>query len=231
MKIAIHQPQYLPWLPYFQKIENVDLFVYLDNVDFQKNGLQNRNEIMTQHGRQWLTVPISQKVNQKIREVELIQNNWQAKHCETIRHAYGKSDFFDNYFEDISAHYKEKWKYLLDLNLSLNKFLLSKLNIYTPTILASELDVSGTSSDLVLNICMELGAKTYITGVGAKNYLIEENFLDQGIEVMYHEANLPQRYDQPFLESGFVRDLSVIDLLFNCGPEWRSYLASPKDLT
>ncbi len=229
MKIAIHQPQYLPWLPYYQKIEEVDLFVYLDTVSFQKNGLQNRNEILTQHGRRWITVPVSQKENQKIREVVLVQNNWQSKHRESIRHAYHKSQFFNNYFEDLSSIYKHEWKYLIDLNKSFNDLLLDFLNIKTPTIMASELNISGTSSDLILNICKELGATTYLSGIGGKKYLIEEDFLESQIEVVYQAKERTKQYNQPFVDLGFVSDLSIIDLLFNCGSEWRSLLTGSKE--
>ena len=94
MKISIHQPQYIPWVPYFLKIAQSDLFVFLDTVSFQKNGLQNRNKIKTPQGAEWLTVPVQQKLSTPINEVKLVKGNWQKKHVKSLQSNYRKSKEF-----------------------------------------------------------------------------------------------------------------------------------------
>ena len=110
MRVSIHQPQYLPWLPYFQKIEESDLFIFLDNVDFQKNGLQNRNQIKTANGAQWLTVPVKQSLGQKIVETRIANSNlWRKKHWQTIRQNYGKAQAFSQYERQLEHFYTRDW--------------------------------------------------------------------------------------------------------------------------
>ena len=107
MKVSIHQPQYLPWPPYFKKIDEADLFIILDSVDFQKNGLQNRNQIKTSQGAHWLTVPVEQHLGQKISEVR-IQNspNWRKKHWQAIQQNYSKAPFYSTYIEELRGIYE-----------------------------------------------------------------------------------------------------------------------------
>lgn len=225
MKIAIHQPQYLPWLSYLLKIEQSDVFILLDTVDFQKNGLQNRNKIKTAQGAQWLTVPVKHKLGQKIQDVMInSDSDWRRKHWQTLQQNYRKAVSFSLYIHELEEFYAKKWAKLNDLNIVLLKMLMRWMNIRTPVIRSSDMKAKGVGSDLVLNLCLEVGATKYISGSGGKNYLEESAFERSGIEIIYQPPVLCNNHPQLHPQIGFMNDLSVIDLLFNCGNTWRKNL-------
>lgn len=223
MIISIHQPQYIPWLPYFLKIAKSDLFVFLDSVDFQKNGLQNRNKIKTVHGRNWLTIPINHNSGQKISQTTTsVKVNWKRKHFQTLKICYGKSDFFSLYEPYLMSFYEQDWGNLADLNIALTLKMMVWLGIDTPTLKSSDMGIKTTASELVLDICRKNGATKYLTGSGGRNYLVLDDFASAGIEVEFIDNKLPISYKQLFPKQGFKNDLSAIDLLFNCGEGWRN---------
>lgn len=225
MKVAIHQPQYLPWLPYMLKIKHSDLFILLDTVDFQKNGLQNRNQIKTAQGAQWLTVPVRHQIGQKIQDVIIDSDlNWRRKHWQTLRQNYRKSSYFDLYAQELEELYTKKWDRLNDFNIVFLKMLMRWMNIQTPVVRSSEMIASGAGSDLVLNLCLEAGATKYISGSGGGNYLEPNSFERSGIEIFYQLPVLPDSYPQLYPQAGFINALSVIDLIFNCGDAWSDSL-------
>lgn len=222
MKISIHQPQYLPWLPYFLKIESSDIFVFLDSVDFQKNGIQNRNEIKTGQGRHWLTIPVSHNLGQKIKDTEINNNlNWKKKHWQSIKNCYSKSQNFGYYEPYLESFYDRDWNNLSDLNIEMTKKMMEWLSIEVPVYKSSDMDVSGSGSNLILDICLKNGATKYISGIGGKNYLDLDSFSSSGIGVEFLENNLPSSYPQIFPKIDFFNDLSAIDLILNCGNDWR----------
>ena len=225
MKIAIHQPQFIPWVPYFEKIESCDLFVFLDNVDFQKNGLQNRNQIKSSQGKHWLTVPVKQGLNQKIKNVFIDNNsNWKNKHFRTLENYYRRSPFFCDYQKEIKDFYEIEWSSLCEINLYITKLMMKWLDIKTKTIKGSDLGIEGKNSDLILNICKELNCSSYISGNGGKNYLDQDKFEDNGIKIDFFETKLPKFYKQLYPSVGFINDLSALDILFNCGIKWKDYI-------
>lgn len=225
MRIAIHQPQYLPWLPYFLKIEACDCFVLLDIVNFQKNGLQNRNQIKTAQGAHWLTVPVLHQFGQKIKEVKVNQTlDWCRKHWYTISQCYRKSTAFNLFEGDLHSFYSQNWLELSELNIQMIYMFMKWMNIQTPVVKASELKATGVASDLILKICIEMGATSYLSGLGGKDYLKPIDFEKAGIEIIYQSFFNPLEYPQLFSEIGFIEHLSVLDLLLNCGNTWRKYL-------
>lgn len=225
MNVAIHQPQYLPWLPYLMKIEESDVFILLDTVDFQKNGLQNRNQIKTAQGAHWLTVPVSQQLGQKICDVKINNStDWRRKHWQTIQQCYGKAPAFKTYEKDLEALYVRQWTGLNELNIELITMMLRWMNIRTPIMKSSQMKATGASSDLVLNLCLEAGATRYLSGTGGKNYLDSEAFEKAGVEIVYRPAVLPEAYPQLFPQAEFINHLSALDIVLNCGEAWRSYL-------
>jgi hypothetical protein len=225
MIVAIHQPQYLPWLPYLRKIEECDVFIVLDAVDFQKNGLQNRNQIKTAQGAHWLTVPVRQQLGQKIRDVKIDNSTeWRRKHWQTLRQCYQKAPAFAMYAPALEQFYSCAWTGLNDLNIELLAMLMRWMNIHTPIMRSSQMKATGTASELVLNLCLEAGATHYLSGTGGKNYLEPEAFERAGVEIVYRPALLPVAYPQLYLQAGFINHLSVLDLLLNCGGTWRNYL-------
>lgn len=225
MKVSIHQPQYMPWLPYFTKIKESDLFILLDSVEFQKNGLQNRNQIKTPQGAHWLTVPVRHNSKQKILDVKINEvTDWRRKHWYTLRQYYGKAAAFTNYEIELQALFETEWSSLSELNAEVLSMVMRWMEIRTPTIKSSQLKATGSASELVLNLCLEVGASYYLSGLGGKEYLDEEAFSRSGVEIIYRPSVLPVTYPQQFPNVGFKNHLSTIDLLFNCGNEWRNYL-------
>jgi len=225
--ISIHQPQYIPWLPYFLKADESDLFIILDTVDFQKNGLQNRNQINTANGPLWLTVPVKQKSKQKIIDVQINNNiDWKKKHWSTLLQNYRKADAFKNYIDEIENIFSQEWQYLSDLNMLIMTKMFTWLEIDTPILRSSEMSGQGNGSELVLNLCLEVGATKYLSGLGGHNYLDEVAFKEASIDIVYKPPELPAFYSQQFPKLEFVNNLSALDIIFNCGVEWRKYLKS-----
>lgn len=229
MIVSIHQPQYLPWVPYFLKVLEGDIFIHLDSVDFQKNGMQNRNEIKTSQGAQWLTVPVLQKLGQKITEVQIDNTSqWRKKHWLAIVQYYGKARFFGKYAPELESTLNREWTSLCDLNLHLTQLFLKWMKIEKHILKSSEMKSHGKNSDLVLNLCLEVKAKTYISGDGGKNYLDEKSFEEAGIKIIYRSPELPLPYPQLYPAAGFINHLSALDLILNCGEEWRNYFPGLK---
>lgn len=225
MKVAIHQPQYLPWLPYLLKVDACDLFILLDSVDFQKNGLQNRNQIKTAQGAHWLTVPVQQRLGQKICDVRINGSvDWRRKHWQTIQQCYRKAGAFARHGQELEAVFAREWGSLCELNVALTTMMLRWMEIPTPVRMSSAMQARGNASELVLQLCQEVHATQYISGTGGRSYLEEAAFRRAGIDIDYQESRLPVSYPQQFPQAGFIPALSALDILLNCGPQWRSYV-------
>ena len=218
MKIAIHQPEHLPWLGFFHKIRMADVYVVLDNVQYTRRYFHNRNKIRTKQGWLWLTVPVEKENRDDliIKETKIFQEDlkWKNKNLESIYHNYRKAEYFKNYWDDLYHIYNKEYTYLLELNLSLLKLIFEKLRIKKEIQLASDLNVSGNKGDLIFNICKSLGATTYISGISGRDYLDFNKFQKEGIDVVIQEFYHPI-YKQ--LYEPFIPCLSIIDLLFNHG--------------
>ncbi len=218
MIVSIHQPQYIPWIPYFLKIKKSDIFVLLDNVAYQKNGIQNRNQIKGANGPIWLTVPVNKKLGQLISTIKISNDTqWQTKHINSIKNSYSSTNYYSDFIEGFIKIYKKDFTYLADLNIEIIKYILLYLDIKTTVIKASELNLSEKGSDLILQICRNLKASKYISGVGGKEYLREIDFTASNIEIEYKEWQSKNEYKQNFNKIGFVHGLSSIDYIFNCG--------------
>ena len=227
MIVGIHQPQYIPWLPYFLKIERSDVFILLDSVDFQKNGLQNRNQIKTGSGSHWLTIPVSQKSQQKIINIDISnETKWLYKHWQTIQQSYSKAKYFKAYESELESIYLQEWKKLCDINIEIIIMMMNWMGIKTPLLRSSEMKVQGFSSELILNLCKEVGAKSYLSGSGGDNYLDSESFAKQGIEIISQPSISLKKYPQANGNRDFLADLSALDIILNCGDMWRKYLPS-----
>jgi hypothetical protein len=223
--VAIHQPQYLPYLGFFHKLCRCDIFVALDNVQFQKNGLQNRNKIKTRQGWQWLTVPVLQDFGQPIMEVVINRNvPWQRKHCNAIASNYGRAPFFNEFGPSLKLLLEQEWHRLNQLDMALAKWAMEALSIETPIVHASELSVEGNQTELLIAICQAVGADCYLSGTGGRRYMDLEAFAAAGITVEWQTFTSPV-YPQLFPQVEFVPDLSAVDAIFNCGAKARSFLA------
>ena len=219
MILTAHQPVYLPWLGLFHKIVLAETFVYFDQVQYLPKDWMNRNKIRTKNGSIWLTVPVLRKGYRDLKTSEIEINNsinWQKKHLRSISLNYKKSPYFENYipfFEDV---YSRKWKFLGDLNEYMLKWFLDELGIKVNFLNANDFKFQGKKSSLVLNMCKELDASTYIFGTLGKDYTDVEEFEKNNIRLIFQDYNHP-KYSQLYRE--FVSHLSVIDLLFNHGPK------------
>ncbi len=215
--VTIHQPQYLPWIGYFDKISKADCFCFLDNVQFKKNEWQNRNRIKTAQGWQWLTVPVKHRFPQTIEEVEINKTvNWRRKHLQALATNYKKAPFFDEYIEFFEDIYSNEWEFLSELNIYVIDKLCDILNLQTKTVLTSSFIISGDPTDRLINICKALGADTYLSGKDGNNYMDLERFKERGIGVVFQGFQHPV---YPQLYGEFESCLSIVDLLFNCGPD------------
>jgi len=218
MLVAIHQLHYLPWLRYIHKIASADVFVVLDNIQFNKNGWQNRNKIKTDKGSLALTVPVLHKQAQNLSDV-LIDNKlpWRRKHWGTVVAHYGKAPHFKDHEEFFKSVYDSEWEKLNDINFSILEYFMKVLGIKTKLLRGSNLSMGGEATDRLVGICKDLNANAYLTGSYAVEvYLDSSAFEREGIGLIHQDFQCPE-YPQQYPEKGFVPELSILDLLFNCG--------------
>ncbi len=216
--VAIHQPQYLPWLGYFDKLDRCDRFCLLDTVQYKKNEFQNRNRIKTAQGWQWLTVPVSYRFPQRINEVGVNQTVvWQRKHLQALKIHYGKAPYFDTYIERFAEFYRQSYERLVDVNVAVVRLLMKLLGLERKMVLASSLQVEKEDpTTRLVEICQILGGDVYLSGSDGARYMDEAAFRSHEIQVVYQDFEHPE-YSQCY--GAFEPKLSVVDLLFNCGPE------------
>jgi len=219
MIVAIHQPNYLPWLGYFNKMARSDVFVLFDDVQLVRGkSFMTRNRVKAANGAQWLTVPVKGKSELSlIKETLIVQDGkWQRKHWRTIQLSYKKAPYFDRYEAKFSQIYDASWEKLSELNVTLIKLIKDLLGINATLVLSSEMHIEARGDEKILSIVRELKADKYITGEGegSKRYIAEEEFKENNIELIYQHFEHPP-YHQ--LWGDFIPNLSVIDLLFNEG--------------
>ena len=217
MIVAVHQPQYLPWLGYFDKMDRADVFVLLDTVQFKKNEWQNRNRIKTASGPQWLTVPVTYRFPQRIGEVGINnRERWQHRQRQAILTNYRQAPCWDFPAPLIEELLTPAWERLSLLNIASVAGLAKLLGISTPLFVASELPGFPEDPDRrLIAIVKHFGADTYLAGSGGRDYMDLDLYRQSGINVAFQEYRHPV-YEQRF--GPFVPFLSVLDLLFNHGP-------------
>lgn len=221
--VAVCQSNYIPWKGYFDLIQRADYFVFYDIVQYTKNDWRNRNKILTASGPQWLTVPVQHKhLEQQINQIELAGSVWQRKHWKTIQQNYAKAQFFDLYAPELEHLYQQNWRMLSDLNQALIKWLCQQLGIGTVLINAEDLTLSDYRNQRLVDICQAFNATCYLSGPSAAQYLDQALFAQHTIslEWMSYSHYLPYRQ----LYQPFVHAVSVLDLLFNTGPQAMSYI-------
>ena len=227
MLVAIHQPTFLPWLGYFDRMARADLFVLLDHVQFERRNYQNRTRIRLEDEARWLTVPVVQ-LSQKEKIIDKRVDNpegegprwWGPSAFATLRYAYRKAPFFDDYAPRLREILETRWDKLLDLNLATLEYLRDILQIRTPMVRSSTLPCEGQRSELLLDICQRVGASAFFGGMGgSRDYLDHAAFAEAGMGVQW------QRFDHPRHaqcgDAEFIPGLSAVDLLFNCGARGR----------
>lgn len=219
MVVTTHQPNYLPWPGYFSKLSKCDLFVFLDSVQFPRGAsFVARNRIKAPSGKPlWLTVPVKKKGTglQPISEVLVDnQSNWRRRHLGSFVHSYSRAPYFKDYRDFLTEIYESQWVRLVDLNTTIIRHLARDFRIGAEFKLSSELEVEGKGSEILVQVCERLGAKVYLSSSAGRKHLDVAKFNDRGISVQYY-SYYPSVYPQ--LWGDFVPNLSVLDLLFNCG--------------
>ncbi len=218
MIVTIHQPQYMPWLGYFDKMEIADHFILLDSVQFKKNEWQNRNRIKTAQGAQgaqWLTVPVSYNFPARIDEVDANTNvNWRHKQWQALMTNYGRASDWSQSHESLQQVVESPMEKLVDINVASIEWMRQRLGITTPMTRSSQSQVSDDPTQRLIDLCLQHEATTYLSGPDGAKYLDVSRFTDQGVEVIFHEYEHPE-YEQLF--GDFVSHLSCLDLVLNHG--------------
>ena len=216
MKVSIHQPNYLPWLGFFNKVSQCDTYVVFDDVQYPMGkDFHNRNQIKTNNGKTWLTIPvIGKSERRKFNEIQIKDNGWNEKHLNNIKNFYGKTKYFNDYYSDLEKFYTNTYDKLIDLNMDMNKWFFKLLDIDTEIVYSSKLcnnDLRGL--DKIIYILKKINTKRYITsnGPGASRYIDESVFKNNNIELIWNEYTHPT-YNQQFGE--FIPYMSILDLLF-----------------
>jgi hypothetical protein len=226
----MHQPNYLPWLGYFYKMAEVDVFVYLDVVQIPRGrSFAARNVIKTSQGPRYLTVPLASLPGRhgKIRytEARFADAAWKKKHLTSLRLNYARAPFFDDIYPILEQEIRASQN-LLGLNVGLIEALAQYLEIGTRRLrLSQALDEWGQKTQLVVDICQSLGASVYVSGRGGGRDYNDDALMNQhGIELRYSSFRHPL---YPQLWGDFEYNLTTVDLLFNCGKESREILVGP----
>lgn len=223
-RVAIIQPNYVPWKGYFDIIASVDCFVFLDDVQHTIRDWRTRNKIKTLDGSSvWLSVPTLGGRSQLIREVKIdYSQNWAHRHLESIRHSYVKTPHFHSYFPRLSELLETPWPFLADFNIALTGQLMSWLGISCETRRSSELNSQGTKDLRLLSLIRAVGGTAYLSGPSARDYIRPENFADAGIDLSYHDYGGYPEYPQ--ISAPFDHFVTVLDLLFAVGSDAPEYI-------
>lgn len=227
-KIAILQSNYIPWKGYFDLINMVDEFIIFDQVQYTKNDWRNRNQIKTKQGIQWLTIPVRHKESdQKIVDTKVSDLKWNTKHWRTIQQSYSKAPYFKEYkdiFEEFYLNNTEE--YLSQINFQLIKIINQILGIKTVIKWSSDFDLVEGQTEKLLGICKQAGADIYLSGPAAKDYFDEKLADQEGIQVEWMDYSGYPEYNQ--LHEPFEHGVTILDLIFNEGPNATKYMKSFK---
>lgn len=223
-RIAILQSNYIPWKGYFDLINSVDEFVLYDTAQFTKNDWRNRNKIKTSGGVIWLSIPVRHNFGQAIQDTAISDLTWNRKHWRSISQAYAKAPFFKTYkniFEELYEKCGHESK-LSDVNFQFIKEVCSILGIKTPITWSRDYLLVDGQTERLVDLCRQLGGDEYLSGPAAKNYIEPGLFAGANIRLTYVDYSEYPEYPQ--LYPPFDHNVSVLDLIFNTGPEAGTYM-------
>lgn len=225
MIVTAHQPAYLPWLGLLHKAALADVFVLVDNIQFEKDSFINRNKLRSPEGWRWLTVPVATKAHLKstLEELRVVPGPWPRKHWTAFNMFYSKTPYFEEHGPFLEEIYGNQWDLLTDLCERMLIYLLEALDIRTELIRASALGVQGQKSEFVMDLCRKTEAKTFIFGALGRQYAEVGRFEEEGIKVVFQEYHHPV-YRQAY--PGFEEGMNTFDLLMNVGGESKAVLMS-----
>ena len=217
--IAIHQPNYIPWLGYFYKIYQADTFVFLDDVQYSNTGMHDFHYIKTPQGRLRMKIPVKVSFGDNINQVIVNDNiQWKANHLKQLESNYKKTPYFNEVYSDMAELFDLNINQMSELNVRIIKMIASKFGISTDFVVSSELGiVHNDKNERIFEICNKTGATIYYSGMGAAVYQNESDFTNRGIELRYSSF---KPFVYPQLWGDFESNVSVIDFLMNCGYDW-----------
>lgn len=225
-KIAILQSNYIPWKGYFDIINQVDEFILFDDVQYTRNDWRNRNKIKTQSGPLWLTIPVQRDFGQSIKESKVDTGNWAEKHWKSIKNNYAKAAHFNDSSRLFEGLYTEcaSEEYLSKINHRFITAICTELGIQAKISWSMDYEIGGGKTERLVSICQQAGGSEYLSGPAAKDYLDEATFAAAGIKLAYIDYDGYPEYPQLF--PPFVHEVSILDLIFNMGPEAPKYMKS-----
>ncbi len=218
MKCAIMQPTYLPWAGYFNLIAEVDIFVFLDDVQFETRSWQSRNRMLVNGKSHWITVPVINAGRSQIINTVKVDDTqkWREKHVNMLHHAYARHQFKSELVDVMSIIIDKGLDKLADLNITIIRNIAAKMGLNPLFVRASDLNLGGKRSEHLLTICRNLKCDEYLSPVGSADYLIEDGVFDQsGITVSFQNF-IPEEYVQ-MEANDFVSHLSIVDIVANMG--------------
>jgi hypothetical protein len=228
-KIAISQSNYIPWRGYFDLINSVDEFIFFDEVQFTRRDWRNRNKILVNNKPTWLTIPLENKGNYSeiISNMKVFDVNWKIRHIEIIKKNYLKAKHFQEIFYFVNKLYQQiNSLYLSDINQFLIKEICFSLNIKTKFKKSSEFKIFNIgnydATERLVDLCYQSGGSTYVTAPAAKNYLRVDEFKKKDMSVIWFDYKDSKIYNQ--FDKNFIKDLSILDCLFHCNLEKKSFL-------
>lgn len=219
--VVVHQPDFIPYLGFFDRLCKAQIYVVLDNVQYVRNTSRawtSRDKIKTQSGEKWLTIS-TQKApkDTKIKDILLSTTiSWKESHLNLIKENYKNSPYYEEIMPYLRKLYSLECIRMMDFNVESIKLLMQLFDIHTDIVYASDLQPIGKNNDLVIDIVKKLDCHKYLSGIGARDYFVQELYDEAGIEVIWQDFTHPV-YPQQF--EGFIPYLSSIDILFNCGIE------------
>jgi WbqC-like protein family len=228
MNVVILQPSYIPWRGVFDQIQRADLFIFYDDVQYDKRGWRNRNQIKTPHGKQWLTIPVysrgAQTQNILINQIRIVwESPWNETHLKALQQSYSKAPHFGRYKDLLNTFYQRHDEFLADFTIDFTIALVRELgNTHTQFLRSSEIDgITGQKTDRLIQILQAVEATRYISGPSAQNYVESEKFERAGITLEYMQYDYPE---YPQLYPPFNPYVSILDLLFMTGFEAPNYI-------
>jgi hypothetical protein len=230
--VAIVQSCYIPWKGYFDLVNSVNEFILYDDRQYTRRDWRNRNRIKTPAGPRWLTIPVRVKgrYHQRIDETEVSDHGWATDHWRTLRQHYGSAPYFGDYGPSLEELYLGTTETRLSaINRRFLEAISALLGIRTPLVASSEYDVAGDRTERLVALCEAAGARRYLSGPSAREYLDEGLFGQAGIEVRYYEYSGYPEYPQ--LHPPFVHEVTILDLLLNTGAQASTYMKSFSELS
>lgn len=224
VRISVLQSNYIPWKGYFDIIHDADLFIFYDDLQYTKNDWRNRNKIITPDGLKWLTIPVGQSLERRIMDVTLPDPVWQRKHFSAFQMNYARAPYYKTYLPFLEHVYLDtKWETLVDLDRyciqTISREFLGMTTQFTDSL---QYHKHGVKHEALLSMLKEAGATRYISGPAAQDYIVEKDYADAGIELVWKDYSGYPDYPQQF--GAHEHGVSILDLLLNVGPDAPYYI-------